>query len=1294
MSGPAQPLPVDDAGLPEEVREIVAKARSSWLKNSEVFQILQHATSGLLPLSTSPPELPPGGTLFLIDRSSCRTFRKDQHQWRKKPAFSPHFLHPDNKTVRETHEKLKVGTTERLNCYYAHADQQDQLQRRCYWLLEQQYEYAVLVHYLNAPSTRTQRSVGGGLPAPDAAGAGDAPAPQRPQRANRGQNSRYAHLGFDQGSGSLGADGTPRASTTTGSDLDYEPAASGGYDVDDDAPNGGIPGSARHAPGSVAWLAAQHRPASPPGTASRLPRFPSDVSFGLGLMPEPSSAAGASLAAGVRRDAGSVQGSLPPSLAEQWAEHSRRGGAAPPLEELVGHAGGLLRAQRLHSSQQQQGQGVPGAFSPRGEAAQVAWPAPGATFDDLLSQHYAAALQRAQRADPDWEGEEGEGGARAGAAQPSAGLLMISRGHGVSFTASEADLARSLFPQLSLGLEGVEGSGASVTGPGGGGVGVQPSTGSFTAANGGGLDGFLASPQRLHSRRTSSVLCRAAARRRANAGLHLAGAARSASFEASVSGSEAAEPALRFAIEDFMPETALVLGGDKMFVTGSVRSAAGLWERHVHLKFGEEEVPAVVLNATVLKCNVPRAPTPGRVRLCVTLGDGVPVSNTVAFTYRHLRGLAALYLLLGRSLSSIALELVRHIRQAGGVLKSLSLGGRLVYRGVEIKRWHGLVAAYLAYKAAQALQGIIKYLAQTGQRRTLRRRMRSASSYEEWQGLAREWDRLTGAKAKPCLTACEAAELRELSGKLREARLAGYLTALRFTLRMDLKRRSGYEAVQRLLDTGIQCITLPAEVEEYLSEAIQALQHIVGTPALVHRDKVSFFRELRHAYGRTALVLSGGGSFGFFHYGVIKVLLNAGILPRIVAGSSAGALGAGILASRPVAQLAALVNMFPGDLDMNLLSNNTTPHILRHLVVKGTAQDGSVFVERLKRLYGADLTFADAYAVSGRILNVSVCAADTREPPRVLNYLSAPSVLVWSAVACSSAFPWLFAPRELLARDPHGATVPLGAVGGGGGAALPRRWRDGSLELDLPMRELGETFNVNYSIVSQANPWLLPVIAAQRLLPAGLGRALETEFKHRCGQALTFFPRSPLLKMVGQPWGGHVTLAMPAAAFGAGQAARNLSPADIARAVREGQLRAWRALPVMHAACAVEAAIDAALAQLLAPSDSRDGAATAQHPLPRKIPRASLPSWLHLPALGLPPSASLEHELGAHGSLAASLASLDEEAGEAGGSPLADAAPDAPMSYAAGDVAAAEHVWRDLAELSTRSHSALDCIAP
>jgi TAG lipase/steryl ester hydrolase/phospholipase A2/LPA acyltransferase len=39
-----------------------------------------------------------------------------------------------------------------------------------------------------------------------------------------------------------------------------------------------------------------------------------------------------------------------------------------------------------------------------------------------------------------------------------------------------------------------------------------------------------------------------------------------------------------------------------------------------------------------------------------------------------------------------------------------------------------------------------------------------------------------------------------------------------------------------------------------------------------------------------------------------------------------------------------------------------------------------------------DYTFLEAYERSGRILNVSVCPADTNEPPRLLNYLSAPQV--------------------------------------------------------------------------------------------------------------------------------------------------------------------------------------------------------------------------------------------------------------------------------------------------------------
>ena len=59
---------------------------------------------------------------------------------------------------------------------------------------------------------------------------------------------------------------------------------------------------------------------------------------------------------------------------------------------------------------------------------------------------------------------------------------------------------------------------------------------------------------------------------------------------------------------------------------------------------------------------------------------------------------------------------------------------------------------------------------------------------------------------------------------------------------------------------------------------------------------------------------------------------------------------------------------------------------------------------------------------------MAVCPADTNEPPRVLNYLTAPHVYVWSAVSCSSAFPLLFEPQELYARDHHGHTVKCARV--------------------------------------------------------------------------------------------------------------------------------------------------------------------------------------------------------------------------------------------------------------------------
>ena len=52
---------------------------------------------------------------------------------------------------------------------------------------------------------------------------------------------------------------------------------------------------------------------------------------------------------------------------------------------------------------------------------------------------------------------------------------------------------------------------------------------------------------------------------------------------------------------------------------------------------------------------------------------------------------------------------------------------------------------------------------------------------------------------------------------------------------------------------------------------------------------------MERSYGRTALVLSGGATFGFYHWGVIKALLEQNILPSVISGTSAGSLFAALV---------------------------------------------------------------------------------------------------------------------------------------------------------------------------------------------------------------------------------------------------------------------------------------------------------------------------------------------------------------------------------------------------------------
>nr|GMC96745.1 calmodulin-binding transcription activator 3-like isoform X1 [Ipomoea batatas] len=133
---PAYYLMASTSNLYANIEQILLEAQHRWLRPAEICEILSNYQK--FRIAPEPPTGPPSGSLFLFDRKVLRYFRKDGHNWRKKK---------DGKTVKEAHEKLKSGSIDVLHCYYAHGEENENFQRRSYWLLEESQSNIVLVHY-------------------------------------------------------------------------------------------------------------------------------------------------------------------------------------------------------------------------------------------------------------------------------------------------------------------------------------------------------------------------------------------------------------------------------------------------------------------------------------------------------------------------------------------------------------------------------------------------------------------------------------------------------------------------------------------------------------------------------------------------------------------------------------------------------------------------------------------------------------------------------------------------------------------------------------------------------------------------------------------------------------------------------------------------------------------------------------------------------------------------------------------------------------------------------------------
>jgi TAG lipase/steryl ester hydrolase/phospholipase A2/LPA acyltransferase len=457
----------------------------------------------------------------------------------------------------------------------------------------------------------------------------------------------------------------------------------------------------------------------------------------------------------------------------------------------------------------------------------------------------------------------------------------------------------------------------------------------------------------------------------------------------------------------------------------------------------------------------------------------------------------------------------------------------------------------------------------------IRKDVNNATTSEQWKLLAMEYER----KNKEYFGSSRGMDIRSIYDKdlvkskleqLQKNKLNKNIHDFMNILRLDLTRNIGNIAKNRLHE---HFLFMPNTILKYVSEVKEQLDVISANTELKQDEKIQFFRETRHSYGRTSLLLSGGASFGTFHMGVVKALFENRLLPRIIAGSSVGSIVASIISVRTDKELTETFKHLD-EFDLKFFSEHKTINFIRNFLQRGHVHDDKYLINKLRVIIG-DYTFQEAYERTGRILNISVCPVDTNESARVLNYLTAPSVLIWSAVAASSAFPGLFPSQKIYTKNEVGKLLSISKndiIDSFG-----RKWQDGSIDLDLPVETLKEMFNCNYFIVSQCNPIVMPLLNMKRTVSPTVGNILEMEFKHRCEQLKMLLPRwipSRWLNLFTQNWEGDVTIVSPVTFVNPGKMLTNPSVKDIINYVKIGEKKTWENIWAIESNCSIETYLD------------------------------------------------------------------------------------------------------------------------
>lgn len=353
----------------------------------------------------------------------------------------------------------------------------------------------------------------------------------------------------------------------------------------------------------------------------------------------------------------------------------------------------------------------------------------------------------------------------------------------------------------------------------------------------------------------------------------------------------------------------------------------------------------------------------------------------------------------------------------------------------------------------------------------------------------------------------------------------------------------------------------------------KSLKFILDTKQMRLEDKRELFRSLHGNYGRTALCLSGGATFAYYHFGVVKALLEEDLLPDVITGTSGGALVAGLVATRTNEELKQL--LVPALASKITACSEPFTTWFRRWYRTGARFDSVDWARQCAWWTHGSMTFREAYERTGRILNVSCVPADPHSPTMLCNYLTSPDCVVWSAVLASAAVPGILNPVVLMMKQRDGSLAPY---------SFGHKWKDGSLRTDIPVKALNLHFNVNFTIVSQVNPHInlfffssrgsvgQPVTHRRGRGWRGgfLGSAAEQYLKLDLTKWLKILRQLELLpRPMGQDWsqvwlqagfGGTITIWPRSTAMDFVHILSDPTPARLARMIHKGQQSAFPTL--------------------------------------------------------------------------------------------------------------------------------------